>query len=253
MPGRTWLALTATSPSEHARMGNEKDTRLRFSLSSILLLVAFAALVLVTAMQFDRIQSLQAAVTRLESASKQPEGTIAAASFTEIVTLKSHKSTFVTKALLSADGRKRVEHLSARSPLVTIYDSWGVDRLSLSPMSQRAKVLAVSEPWNGGPQNLKDWITRFESVKENADSVQSGYDFDGRALKRYEKSAPDGGKIVVWCAGPNEVLRRIDIDSQSEKRSIRNIMLHETVDPSLFDHQAPEWYKTTVREEEQGP
>jgi outer membrane lipoprotein-sorting protein len=219
--------------------------RLRFRLRSVVLLVLFITMSFAILSQLRRIENLQGQVRDLRANLESPIATVRAVSFIEVGGVKQSGQHFMNKVFIAEDGRKRVESLTSKRGLVSIYDDVGIQRLYLHPGTQTATVFEAVEEFGGGA-DLHDWIRVYQQLSVNPEKELGRRELNGKTARGF-LTKQNGSSYAVWVNDATGEPLQVESDDKGMTTQMFDIQYHDALNEVMFSFEAPEAYNVVER------
>ena len=167
-------------------------------------------------------------------------------SYIETVASKDRVGTYRNKVFLAEDGRKRVEHLTAKHGLVSIFDDWGIQRLILRTEEKTASVWEEIEPFGRAGWKLQNWIEDLQKLCNAADKELGFKRLDGHNAVGILAKKNDRTFTIYVDANTGSPVR-IGIDDPREYITLTEFEFHNKTNDPIFRFDAPETYTVVER------
>ena len=145
----------------------------------------------------------------------------------------------------SADGRKRVEHLTSKRGLISIFDDWGLQRLILESTTKSATVYESLERSRSG-LDLEHWIRSFQTLTETPAKELGQRELFGKPATGFSVRK-DNCVYEIWVNEATGEPMQIEIDSPMKTRRMFDIQYHEELDGTAFGFDVPKGYTEVER------
>jgi len=233
----------AAMPPEKLRLASARNSDRRrvltfASLAVGILLAAAAWMMLSPTRPASAAAVFAAAIEQLESTG--------AFRYTQLIYSTQQEKPIESRVLVAADGRERQELSLGGTVTVSLIDSNGQPRLSLSEATKVARVMewGIEIP-DQGQRQLK-WIEQLRSAGEEPDEVLGAKTLDGRRVEGFVTRL--GVHVfTIWVDAATHALVQIEHDGLVEGSAITKLVMkdfhfNQTFDESLFSFEVPPGY-----------
>lgn len=162
-------------------------------------------------------------------------------SYVELGVSKDRVETYRNRVFHVEDGRKRVEHLTAKHGLISIFDDWGIQRLYMRTEKQTASVWDDIEPFGQGPGKLQNWIEDLERLCNSPTKDLGVKKLDGRWVTGLVAQEHDRS-FTIWVDVNSRSPVRIGIDEPGQYMTLTEFEFHQKSNESIFSFHVPKNY-----------